>query len=552
MSTASPAPQGIRPEEVRLLIEELAPVLGEARVDKVFDLPNEAFLFRFRLSEAGARAAHAGHRAEAEAAEVAGAPTFAAGVDAEAATEGADESEAGSTVSRRLQILFSVRRGFSRFHVTPDPSSPRDRHPTPPAMELREVLNGAKVTRIDQPGNDRLVRITFTLHRGGRLVTRELVLEMFGARGRLLVCQGPQREVLFAFGRGGLSPGAKYRFPEPPARSESVLLPFDPRQHIPDEFRDEVLAFHSTLARNMSEAEARADFETRRDEAARRLRQERKRRLRLAQTLRKDRDGAARWEEWQRWGELLKAELGRLQRGMAEIEVVDYYDPELPRVRLELDPKVPPADNVERMFRRARKGKRGLAQIEARLEACEDELARIEIALESFERAQEPAEVQIALDSVDDVLRSKKRRRRQKGPSEVAPKTYRSREGLEILSGRSARENERLSLTVARGNDLFFHIARRPGPHVILRVPKGKNAAPESIEDASFLAAYLAGWRGPGSIDVHWTEAKWVRKPKGAPPGKVEIAREREYRVRYQPELLAKLVVESEAGGRDS
>ncbi len=79
---------------------------------------------------------------------------------------------------------------------------------------------------------------------------------------------------------------------------------------------------------------------------------------------------------------------------------------------------------------------------------------------------------------------------------------------------------------------------------MILRVPRGRNASPESIEDAAFLAGYLSGWRGPGAATVHWTEVKFVRKPKRAPVGTVLLSRDREYRVPYRPELLEKLVVD--------
>ena len=118
---------------------------------------------------------------------------------------------------------------------------------------------------------------------------------------------------------------------------------------------------------------------------------------------------------------------------------------------------------------------------------------------------------------------------------------YRSREGLEILVGRSARENDDLSIRTARGNDLFFHIAGKPGPHVLLRVPRGEVASPESIDDAAYVAAYRSGWRGPGGVAVHWTESKFVRKPKGLPPGKVLIDREREHWVTPRENGLATL-----------
>jgi len=56
------------------------------------------------------------------------------------------------------------------------------------------------------------------------------------------------------------------------------------------------------------------------------------------------------------------------------------------------------------------------------------------------------------------------------------------------------------------------------------------------------VAAYLSGWRGPGSISVHWTEAKHVRKPKGFSPGKVLIEREREFRVTAREDGLSSLI----------
>jgi predicted ribosome quality control (RQC) complex YloA/Tae2 family protein len=68
-------------------------------------------------------------------------------------------------------------------------------------------------------------------------------------------------------------------------------------------------------------------------------------------------------------------------------------------------------------------------------------------------------------------------------------------------------------------------------------------AAPESIEDAAYVAAYLSGWRGPGMAIVHWTEAKNVRKPKGLPPGKVRIHREREFRVTPREDGLSSVSV---------
>lgn len=509
---AGPAPRGLRPEEVTLLADELRPLVMGARVEKVFDHGPHAFLLRLRKP------------------------------------------------GQKFFLLLTTRPGFSRFHLVEPSTAPSK--PTAAAMELRELLGSGVLDELDQPGADRLIRLGFRVSRDGSKRERKLVLEMFGSQGRLVVYDGSTRRVLFRHGRGGAEVGGQYRFPDAPPRvDDRVLPPFEPQRLIPEEMRDDPVAFHRALAASMSEAEARATVDEARQKLSRQLHQDRKKRRRLLERLVRDEADAVKWEVNQQRGELLKAELGRLVRGQTKVDVVDYFDPALPQVEIKLDSKLGPAENVEVYFKKARKGRRGLEQIVERRRRCEEELGSIEMALEIL--AEDPglegladglAEAQRVASSVIEAGRSRRRGARSSrdrgGAARISPKEqalqgirkYRSREGLEILSGRSARENDRLTLHVARGNDLFFHIARRPGPHVILRVQRGRNVAPESLEDAAFLAAYLSGWRGPGSIDVHWTEAKYVRKPRGLPPGKVEISREREYRVPYRPELLARLV----------
>ena len=492
-----PAPMGIRPEEVRLLVEELQPVLIGARVDKIYDAGPGAFLLRLKQGR------------------------------------------------ERLPLFVSTRRGFSRFHV----NVTEGEHPSKPseaAMELRACLTGGKVDKVDQPGGDRLVRIKFSVSRDQRRYSRALVLELFGVRARLVVYEEPRKTILFHHGRGGSE--SPYRFPEPrPAPNDRAFLPLEPRSLITEVDRSAPLPFHAALGRTMGEAEAYAELAEQHADLARRIDRELKRQRKLVKVLERDFEAAGRWEEHQRSGELIKGEIHRLKRGDREVEVTDYFDPEMRKLTVTLDPRKTPAENVEACFKRARKGKRGLEQIEGRLQKSLDQIVTLEEVRRALGDEPDQAAVEVARKQIPAGLGEKRARRKGARSSDEAatPRTYRSRQGLEILAGRSARENERLSLHVARGNDLFFHVARRPGPHVILRVPPGKTAAPESIEDAAFLAAYLSGWRGPGALDVHWTQAKFVRRRKGAPLGTVEISQEREYRVPYQPELLERLVADT-------
>jgi predicted ribosome quality control (RQC) complex YloA/Tae2 family protein len=104
--------------------------------------------------------------------------------------------------------------------------------------------------------------------------------------------------------------------------------------------------------------------------------------------------------------------------------------------------------------------------------------------------------------------------------------------GWHVLAGRTDAANDRLSLRLARPDDLWFHMRGMPGSHVLLRVPPG--AAPDraTLELAAGLAAYHSKARTAGTVAVSCTEARHVSKPRGAKPGTVTIRKERTLKVR--------------------
>jgi predicted ribosome quality control (RQC) complex YloA/Tae2 family protein len=101
-------------------------------------------------------------------------------------------------------------------------------------------------------------------------------------------------------------------------------------------------------------------------------------------------------------------------------------------------------------------------------------------------------------------------------------------EGFEILVGRAAKDNDRLTFGEAGPQDLWLHASGYAGSHVVIRNPGGdREAVPRDvIERAAQLAAYHSKAReARGKIEVHLCRVSDVRKPRGLPPGKVEIRR---------------------------
>jgi predicted ribosome quality control (RQC) complex YloA/Tae2 family protein len=99
---------------------------------------------------------------------------------------------------------------------------------------------------------------------------------------------------------------------------------------------------------------------------------------------------------------------------------------------------------------------------------------------------------------------------------------------FEILVGRSAAENEQLSLGEARPTDLWLHAAGYAGSHVIVRARDGRTGEVPTaiIEHAARLAVWHSKARtAGGKVAVHLCRARDVGKRSGSPTGQVTVRR---------------------------
>jgi predicted ribosome quality control (RQC) complex YloA/Tae2 family protein len=104
--------------------------------------------------------------------------------------------------------------------------------------------------------------------------------------------------------------------------------------------------------------------------------------------------------------------------------------------------------------------------------------------------------------------------------------------GWRVLAGRTDQDNDRLSLRVARPDDWWFHVRGQPGSHVVLQGPAGAAPDRETMKTAAAVAAWHSKARRGGQVAVSCTQARYVSKPHGAPPGTVRIRKESILRVR--------------------
>lgn len=104
--------------------------------------------------------------------------------------------------------------------------------------------------------------------------------------------------------------------------------------------------------------------------------------------------------------------------------------------------------------------------------------------------------------------------------------------GWTVWAGRTARDNDRLSIKVARNEDWWFHVRGMPGSHVVLFVRDGVEPPRAVVEAAAAIAAWHSKQRAGGTVSVTGTRARFVSKPRGAKAGTVAIRKERVFKVR--------------------
>jgi predicted ribosome quality control (RQC) complex YloA/Tae2 family protein len=379
----------------------------------------------------------------------------------------------------------------------------------------------------------------------------DLLLAIFGRRSNLYVLDaaGQLRAALrpLAETRSELSLGAPYRSPElpPPRRGDDRFA------EIPD---DALLA--------AIEAEyAERESESSRDSLARRigqaLRREAKSLDRKLERIDAELAESEADSKLERSGELLKSALASVRRGDTETRVRDFESGD--EVRIPLDPLLSPAENLDKLFRRYRKGVRALTRGGAQREAVRETRAAITELEARLEAAGEDADALAALAGHPELARllgrhapapAEKREREAREfrvgkmvvPMRLAPRRYRTESGLEIWVGRSDEANDLLSTRIARGNDLFFHLDGAPGSHVILRTEGRSDPPSEAVLDACELAVHFSKQKRAGSASVHVVPAKNVRKPRGAKPGLVTVHGGRSVNLRRDPKRLERIL----------
>ena len=220
-------------------------------------------------------------------------------------------------------------------------------------------------------------------------------------------------------------------------------------------------------------------------------------------------------------GDLITANLYRMERGAARLDCENYYEDNAP-VSIPLDPLLTPQQNAAKYYKRYTKARTAEKYLREQMALAERDLAYLESVLAELQQAETEQDFLDIREELREVGFLKKQRSGKKGKRERAavPREFRTSGGLRVLVGRNNRQNDQLTLKTADRRDLWLHTQKIHGSHVILRTG-GQPPAETDVLEAAMLAAWFSQARDSANVPVDYTEVRFVKKPAGGRPGMV-------------------------------
>ena len=425
---------------------------------------------------------------------------------------------------------FGLRDSF--LYVSVEPSSPRLYLIQRRARDLQKAstqlghfgqllrarTNGCAVVHVEKDPLDRVVRLTFRCddQETGATHFRRLVIQLTGRTSNLFLLDELNRIVAVLRGPRGQLPGEIYSPPAAPETEtrETVDIPSGSPSAYADNY--------------FSELDAVKTFDSRAAALRSRLRTSIQRQRKLKNHLRDDLVNHGDPEEHKRAGDLLLANVATAIRDGNKVLVTDYYSDGAPIIELELDENTSLQDEAARRFRSYTKAKHARDEIATRLANVDREIEQLEARARELERLIQQRDA-AALENFDKTPSPAATVSKKKQPdaNKTIPgvRRYLSSDGYEVLVGRTARDNDNLTFRVAQPNDLWMHTGDYPGSHVVVRNPTRKEIPHRTLVEAAQLAGKFSQASEDAKVVVHYTQRKFLSKPKGAAPGLVRLSR---------------------------
>ena len=263
--------------------------------------------------------------------------------------------------------------------------------------------------------------------------------------------------------------------------------------------------------------------------------------LRKLELQRRERDSTLNREQLRRMGDIVTANLHAIARGQALLRAENFYEADAPLIEIPLKPELSPQQNAAKFYKEYAKAKTAEKILTQQLAQGEAEAEYLAAVLDELSRAESEADLAEIRQELEagGYLRPADRKKQPKLPPSK-PMEFVSGDGYRIFVGRNNRQNDQLSMKTARKDDLWLHIQKFHGTHVIIACA-GMRPPDRTVTEAAMLAAFYSQAKNGQNVPVDVTQVRNLRKPNGAKPGMVVYDRYQTVIVTPDPELPEKL-----------
>lgn len=225
-------------------------------------------------------------------------------------------------------------------------------------------------------------------------------------------------------------------------------------------------------------------------------------------------------DKYRIYGELINANLHRLQKGALFYDLEDFYNNNAP-IRIPADPTLSPVQNAQKYYKEYRKKQVAESKLHDFIRQADDEAKYVESVIDSLSRAETDSEITAIKTELYETGFLSKRGNKNNKQKKLPPKKFVTDEGYALYVGRNNVQNDQLTLKTAKNYDMWFHVKDAAGSHVIAVAEKSKPFTDKLIRQAAMLAAHNSKAGASSNVAVDYTIVKNVHKPNGAKPGMV-------------------------------
>lgn len=217
-------------------------------------------------------------------------------------------------------------------------------------------------------------------------------------------------------------------------------------------------------------------------------------------------------------GDIISANIYKMQKGMSELVAENYYSGETEAVPLNI--KLTPSQNAQKYYAEYKKLEKAEKMLTKLIADGENELIYIDSVFDAASRATSNAEISEIREelSQNGYLNGAQNKKNTVKPK--PPMHFVTDDGYDVYIGRNNLQNDRLTLKTAYPDDMWLHTKNIAGSHVIIKAKNGE-ISDNAILQAASLAAYCSKAQNSTKVPVDYTRVRFVKKPNGAKPGMV-------------------------------